>query len=295
MPFVDFLDYFNANILGNDEIVLHNAVLYPPTFEDLIDINWRVTDKPLTTRQRLKVYDASNRWKPMLVDLVARFDFLKRLRQGLLDRSLYARQEVVSKNWESSTNLHSFGFSNDAEHTLALREYFVPMKGFEVFVLNMRNVLIRHDVNVLNVSIRYSPRDSESLLAWAKDDMLSFVIVYRQGKDEESLKRVSAWSSELIDSAVKFGGSYYLPFQIQESSEQFYHVYPRAREFFALKKQVDPDNRFNNMLLQKHRPKEIDSNILQDTKSSAAARQLQYYQAPAYAYPPYNAARWWRP
>jgi len=56
----------------------------------------------------------------------------------------------------------------------------------------------------------------------------------------------------LIDVALSVGGSYYLPYQIHASDAQFFRAYPRAREYFALKRRLDPTNKFRNELLNKY-------------------------------------------
>ncbi|PKL94288.1 MAG: FAD-binding protein, partial [Gammaproteobacteria bacterium HGW-Gammaproteobacteria-9] len=59
---------------------------------------------------------------------------------------------------------------------------------------------------------------------------------------------VADWTRQLIDLAIAHQGSYYLPYQIHASREQFLAAYPRAEAFFALKKRVDPTNKFRNKL-----------------------------------------------
>lgn len=276
MDFVHFVDYFKNNILNDKRVVMHNAVLYPPSYEMLLDISWRETDKALTNEQRLRQYDRDNRVKPILIDMIARSNFLKRLRKNLFDQTIYSRPAVVTRNFESSYDLHEFGFVNNADTTMALREYFVPVDNFEVFVLRMRNVFMRNDVNVLNISIRYSPKDSKSVLAWAKEDMFSFVVVYQQGKDKASQQQVDSWSEELIQSAIESGGSYYLPFQMQASTEQFFQVYPGINYYFTLKEQVDPQNRFNNMMWLKYYAanKHIKESMLSMTEGAVPDSQI---------------------
>ncbi|MGH8720794.1 MAG: hypothetical protein ACREU4_02340, partial [Burkholderiales bacterium] len=44
----------------------------------------------------------------------------------------------------------------------------------------------------------------------------------------------------------------YLPYQPHATPEQFLKAYPRAPEFFALKKKLDPENRFRNKLWDKY-------------------------------------------
>jgi len=47
-------------------------------------------------------------------------------------------------------------------------------------------------------------------------------------------------------------GSYYLPYQLHATPEQFRRAYPRAAEFVALKRRLDPANKFRNELLDKY-------------------------------------------
>lgn len=249
LAFHDFIKHFKSNVLNNESVVLQNALLYPPSYESVRDISWSKTDKELTSNQRLQQKSSDAWWKPVVFDLFASSNFLKRIRQNLVDPFVYDQEAVVWLNWEASYDLHEYGFVANSDTTLAMREYFVPADEFEIFVLKMRDVFIRHEVDVLNISVRYSPKDPGSLLAWANEDVFSFVVSYRQGKDEESLRQVADWSNQLIQAAVESGGSYYMPFQIFDSQEHFSKAYPNAGYFFNLKKEVDPDNRFNNMLM----------------------------------------------
>ena len=58
----------------------------------------------------------------------------------------------------------------------------------------------------------------------------------------------------MIDAAIESGGTYYLPYQIFASSQQFNKAYPNADKFFEVKKKVDPDYRFRNVLWKHHYP-----------------------------------------
>lgn len=252
MEFTEYLKFFKANILNDDKVVMHNALLYPPTYESLIDLCWRKTEKPVTNDKRLRDTLDNTWWKPVLTELISKSSFLQRIRKNLIDPQRYNKTSVLWRNYEASQDLHEYGFANSSATTLSLHEYFVPLDSFEVFVLKMRDIFLRHEVNVLNISIRYTPKDSKTLLSWARKDMLSFIVVYLQGKNEESIQQVEAWSKELIQGAIESGGSYYMPFQIHETTAQFYKAYPGADYFFQLKQKADPDNRFNNMLWLEH-------------------------------------------
>ena len=60
------------------------------------------------------------------------------------------------------------------------------------------------------------------------------------------------WTRQLIDAALAQGGSYYLPYQLHASREQFQRAYPDACKLFALKRTLDPAGRFRNQLWNKY-------------------------------------------
>ncbi len=252
LEFHQFIDHFRANIMNNDDVVLHNAILYPPSYESLLDISWHKSDKDLTEVDRLHKENSLSIWRNIAIDMMSDSNFLKRLRKNLIDPMIYRKDAVVWRNWETSYDLKDFGFISTDDQTLALRVYFVPLEEFEIFTLKMRDIFIRTNASILNISIRYIPQDKNSLLAWARKDVFSFTIVYHLDKTQASMDRSVEWSSQLIQAAVDSGGSYYMPFQIHETTEQFARAYPDAGYFFRLKEQADPNNRFINMLWLEH-------------------------------------------
>jgi hypothetical protein len=50
--------------------------------------------------------------------------------------------------------------------------------------------------------------------------------------------------------AIDEGGDYYLPYQVIATRAQFLRAYPRANEYFALKRRLDPSYKFRNALLE---------------------------------------------
>jgi hypothetical protein len=74
----------------------------------------------------------------------------------------------------------------------------------------------------------------------------------RQDTSDAGQKEVGVWTRELIDAALSLGGSFYLPYQLHATKEQFLRAYPRAPEFFELKRRFDPTNKFRNELWDKY-------------------------------------------
>lgn len=100
--------------------------------------------------------------------------------------------------------------------------------------------------------MRHAAPDPGSLLAWAKSETFAFVLYYKQRTRDNAKERVAVWTRELIDAVLSVGGSYYLPYQAHATPEQFHRAYPRAQELFALKRKLDPDFRFRNVLWDKY-------------------------------------------
>jgi FAD/FMN-containing dehydrogenase len=159
---------------------------------------------------------------------------------------------VVWRNHEASLSLRSLGAISNARETCALQEYFIPTAYFVAFGRSMAKVLRHAGVNALNVSIRQARADPGTLLAWARQEVFSFVLYYQQSKQPQAAAEVGAWTRQLIDAALALGGSYYLPYQLHATPAQFRQAYPGAGQFAALKAEADPRGRFRNRLWDKY-------------------------------------------
>lgn len=81
-----------------------------------------------------------------------------------------------------------------------------------------------------------------------------------------------------MDAAIRHGGSYYLPYQPHATPAQFHAAYPRAGEYFALKRQLDPARRFRNALWDRYDGTATDA-------AADSARAAQLAARPGYARP----------
>jgi FAD/FMN-containing dehydrogenase len=90
------------------------------------------------------------------------------------------------------------------------------------------------------------------MLPWAKEEVFSFVVYYKQRAYKAAQRQVAAWTRELIDTALKFKGRYYLPYQPHATKEQFAKAYPEAEQLRTLKRSVDPQGKFSNELRAKY-------------------------------------------
>jgi FAD/FMN-containing dehydrogenase len=246
MPITKYKQYFFNQVRGSPTAVFHNANIYPNSYDKVRAVTYTKTDDRVTVADRLIAENKSYRSERFAYWVVSEWPFGKAIRQHVIDPILFRSQPVTWRNYEASYDAAELEPASRRTSTYVLEEYFVPVNRFDEFVPRLREVLQRHYVNVINVSVRHTNQDPGSLLAWAREEVFAFVIYYKQGKSAAAQKEVRDWTRELIDAALNLGGSYYLPYQVHATEEQFLTAYPRAPEWFALKQRLDPTNKFRN-------------------------------------------------
>lgn len=254
MPLSAYTEYFSAQVRTDTAAVFHNADIYPPAFDTVRATTWRTTDQPPTVTARLHRTGDSHYLSRTVTMLVSLLPYGRQLRAALLDPWLYRAPVVQWRNYEASYDVQELEPFSRRFSTFVLQEYFVPAARLAEFTTTMRTIFQAHNVNVINVSIRHANADPGSLLAWAREECFAFVVYYKQDTSASARDTVGRWTRELIDAAVAAGGTYYLPYQLHATPEQFLRAYPRAEEFFALKRRVDPTNKFRNKLWDMYFP-----------------------------------------
>ena len=254
IPAKDYNTFFNENIADNTEVIFQNGDLYPPNYDQVMNISWHVSDKELSEEDRLRPVDESYWLEQRLVGMVAWGDFGKWVRRALIDPLYYRSEKVVWRNNEASYNVLELEPKSREKSTYVLQEYFIPVNNINSFIPKMKAVYEKYNVNVINVSLRHAKPDEESYLSWAKEEVFAFVIYYKQKTTLEAKENVRQWTVEMTDAILSENGSWYLPYQPHATVEQFNQAYPNADRYFALKDSLDREHRFTNKLLDKYNP-----------------------------------------
>lgn len=254
MKATEYKDYFVGNIRNNKSVVFHNADLYPPDYDTVRDVSWYITDKAVTIDERLIPLDREYSLLPTMVSMVSSMPYGPEFREYVFDPLYYLEDRIAWRNWEASYDVRELGEGDRSDETYVLQEYFIPVDHLDAFIPKMRAVFNQHEVDVVNVSIRHAMPDTGSYLAWAREEVFAFVVYYKQGTSAEERQKVGQWTRQMIDAILSENGSYYLPYQPHATTEQFRAAYPDADKYFAVKRQVDPDNRLQNKLWQKYYP-----------------------------------------
>lgn len=247
-----YKDYFFNTIRYSKNAIFHNADFYPPDYKQVNAVTWIKTKKPLTISDTLAPQLRPSSYEELLLTLVSSSQLGKYFRHYIYDWYENSGQIVEWRNYEASYDVLSLEPNSRKKTTYVLQEYFIPVAHFDAFTKKITAILKNHHVNVINVSIRHALPDPGSLLAWARTEVFSFVLYYKQGITDLDKKEVTQWTIKLIDAALEEGGTYYLPYQIIATNEQFLKAYPRAVDFFILKKRVDPTYKFRNKLFDRY-------------------------------------------
>lgn len=244
----DYPGYFERKIKRDAKCLLHNADLLPPMFDTATAVNWLLTDKALTVSERLIPRGKSYGLEKNIIWALTELPTGNELQRKVVRPALLAKSAVVRRNYEASLDVASLEPRSRVSSTYVLQEYFVPVRHFAEFVDEMAKIIRRYKPQILNVSIRHSPRDQDSVMAWAREEVFSFVVYYKQGTLASQLDTVGVWTRELIAAALKYAGTYYLPYQRHATREQFDAAYPQKESFKGIKAKADPYGKMSNEL-----------------------------------------------
>lgn len=247
----DYKMFFENNIRNDSSIQLHNAVIYPHDFTKLTSYSWKKSDKKVTVKKRLRKQKVIHAQELFLEQLVRRLPFLHATRPSIEQR-LCQNGTVLYRNYEMSHTVKSIKPLIDFVTISILQEYFIPIEHFESFIKDIERIKKEYYVNIMNISVRFVPLNQESFLSYAPKDCFAFVLYIDVFNPKLKFATTQIWTKKLVDAALSYGGTYYLPYARYATKAQFQKSYPHVEEFLAIKKQYDLNNRFVNKLWQQY-------------------------------------------
>ncbi|MGG1594723.1 FAD-binding oxidoreductase [Terribacillus saccharophilus] len=157
--------------------------------------------------------------------------------------------ETRNNVMRSNTAFMEYESSNNTE---ILQEYFVPVSNYASYIDELRSVLEKEDLNLINITVRYVEKNDRAVLSYAKDDMFALVILINQGRSKEEIAQTEKVIQKMIDVTLNHQGSYYLPYYSYPTKQQLEKSYPRVNEFFVKKRMYDPEERFMNLFYEEY-------------------------------------------
>lgn len=248
MSLSEYKVFFMTSIVNNPDVVLHNANIVLPECKTVESITWHTTTKRLTTTDYLQSNSPDIK-QASLRKCIERIPGAQLMRRFIENRFMYNKDFVCWRSYEMSYSIASLNMLNTPLFKNILQEYFIPTDNLELFVKQLSSVLKKHSVNALNISIRYVPGDTESVLSYAPKNCFAFVLYVNIAGSQKGHQQTKKWTQELITHALSCDGTYYLPYALFATQQQFEKAYPRHAEFKLLRKKYDPHNRFGNTFL----------------------------------------------
>ena len=86
----------------------------------------------------------------------------------------------------------------------------------------------------------------ERFLPWAKEDSVCVVCNLHVRHTPEGIAKARSDFRKILDRVVEFQGSFFLTYHRWATPEHVLACYPTIREFFRLKRQYDPSERFQS-------------------------------------------------
>ncbi|HXN27407.1 MAG TPA: FAD-binding oxidoreductase [Candidatus Acidoferrales bacterium] len=127
-----------------------------------------------------------------------------------------------------------------------ITEINVPRLALTGFLEEVREDFRKNDTELIYGTVRLIERDDQSFLPWAKQSYACTIFNLHTVHNPEGLQRSADTFRRLIDMAARRGGTYYLTYHRYATRSQMESCYPQFAEFLRLKKDHDPEERFQS-------------------------------------------------
>lgn len=171
---------------------------------------------------------------------------MEKMSSQLVNGKTTSRNQLLNEGVEVYQN-------TDTNYTDILHEYFIPADSVGSFIRSLRQTLPAYKTDLLNITVRKVKKDEDAFLAYARKDVFGFVMLFNQSKDSVAEKEMQRLTQQLVDIALAHKGTYYLPYRLHASREQFRRAYPVVYSFFILKRKYDAGEVFRNQFYEKYR------------------------------------------
>lgn len=257
MNYRDYENYFKEKVKQDDSVKMHLARISvaPETFlKEMYVTDYVLADQQNNKEKYLELKEEQIIALPKFMLGVSRYsdwgkDLLWKTQKEYFlenDGKYEARNNVMRSDSE-------FMEYENPNRTEVLQEYFVPVDQFAEYITDLRTILEKEELNLLNITIRYVGHDEDAVLSYATDDMFALVLLINQGRSKQDIDQTEKVLRKLIDVTLDHDGSYYLPYYSYPSDAQLKRAYPRIDEFFQKKREFDPEERFNNLFYERYR------------------------------------------
>jgi FAD/FMN-containing dehydrogenase len=142
--------------------------------------------------------------------------------------------------------------------TEVITEVYVSKDSYLSFMTEMREDFLKYDCDMTYGTIRLIKKDTESYLAWAKEDSVCIICNLNVKHTDDGIKKAKEHFRMIINRVIKYRGSFYLTYHKWATKKQILTCYPQFVDFLRLKKRYDPSERFQSTWYQHYKAMFID-------------------------------------
>lgn len=125
-----------------------------------------------------------------------------------------------------------------------ITELYVPRASLHAFLQLSAARLRDAKANVIYGTVRLIEQDRESVLAWARESWACIIFNLHVDHSTEGINAARRQFLELIETALSFGGSYFLTYHRWANKEQTLKAHPNITRFLNSKRKYDPEEIF---------------------------------------------------
>lgn len=192
----------------------------------------------------------TEKWKDLVVlahtDKGKAYEFYKRHYLATNGQVYWNDTHQLSYYFQDYHDTVDTALGLDRKGSLMITEVYVPRDKLTAFIEKIIEDEKSYHFNIIYGTLRLIKKDTESFLAWAKDDYACVIFNLRVEHSDEGLKKAERDFQRLIDRALEFGGSYFLTYHRWARKDQVLAAYPQFPEFLRLKLKYDPQERFQS-------------------------------------------------
>lgn len=248
----NFPHYFREKILNDQDLTFFYAHLniipgsqflknmYVITYTDTHHLPIKITKLSNPEKHSFILRNLFNLSRHGAVGKKIRWDLEQRVFEKVFTDKTVTRNNAMEKPVRFASDHYN------ADNADWLQEYFIPIDQLPKFIETLRTVISTNHVNLLNVTIRYVPAETNYFLAYAKTNSFAVVLYFNQNLSAKNLQAAKIWTRQLINKALLLQGTYYLPYQPYATQQQFQTAYPQYTDFIKTKQKYDPQPIFIN-------------------------------------------------
>jgi len=252
--------YFASKVQGDPDAVL---MLVRPSIDpndflrELVVTTWNRTKRPEPAGIHALGEEEGVLLDKFAFNLSRSFDWAKSVRWRLQKRveSSPGKTKLITRNNSMRPPETPLAFLDyyAKGRTDIIQEYYVPTRNFVPFMDSFRKILTDGHMDVISSTIRFVRKNDETALAYAPaEDCFAIIQMSNVGLSPSDQEHAAKVTQDLVEAAIRSGGTYYLTYQGYPTPAQMRRAYPKADFVFERKRHYDPDERFSSRFYERY-------------------------------------------